>query len=71
LRLKHYSLRTEQAYLGWIRRFTRSNGRRHPREMSGAEVEAFFSALAIKGNVAAGTQNRLAPTVPPRDEADR
>jgi integron integrase len=58
LRLKHYSLRTEQAYLGWIRRFILANGRRHPREMGGAEVEAFLSTLAVHGQVAAGTQNQ-------------
>jgi integron integrase len=58
LRLKHYSLRTEQAYIGWIRRFIVANGRRHPREMGGAEVEAFLSRLAVEGNVAAGTQNQ-------------
>ena len=39
LRLKRYSLRTEQAYLYWIRRYIRANGLRHPREISGAEVE--------------------------------
>lgn len=58
LRLKHYSLRTEQAYVGWIRRFILANGRRHPRDMGGAEVEAFLSDLAVRGAVAAGTQNQ-------------
>lgn len=58
LRLKHYSLRTERAYLGWIRRFILANGKRHPREMGGAEVEAFLSALAMQGQVAPGTQNQ-------------
>jgi integron integrase len=58
LRLKHYSLRTEQAYIGWIRRFIVANNRRHPREMGGDEVEAFLSRLAVEGNVAAGTQNQ-------------
>ena len=58
LRTRHYSLRTEQAYLGWIRRFILANGRRHPREMGSAEVEAFLSALAVEANVAAGTQNQ-------------
>jgi integron integrase len=58
LRLKHYSLRTEQAYVGWIRRFIVASERRHPREMGGAEVEAFLSRLAVEGNVAAGTQNQ-------------
>ncbi|UWX03481.1 integron integrase [Pseudoxanthomonas sp. NC8] len=58
IRLKHYSLRTERAYLGWIRRFVAANGRRHPRELGAAEVEAFLSALAVRGQVAASTQNQ-------------
>jgi len=58
LRLKHYSLRTEQAYTSWIRRFILANGRRHPRELGGAEVEAFLSHLAADDDVAAGTQNQ-------------
>jgi len=58
LRLKHYSLRTEQAYVGWIRRFIVANERRHPRELGGNEVEEFLSRLADEGGVAAGTQNQ-------------
>jgi len=58
LRVKHYSLRTEQAYTAWIRRFILANGKRHPRELGGAEVEAFLSRLANEGEVAAGTQNQ-------------
>jgi len=58
LRLKHYSLRTEQAYTGWIRRFILASGKRHPRELGGAEVELFLSQLANEGGVAAGTQNQ-------------
>lgn len=58
LRAKRYSLRTEQAYLGWIRRFILANGRRHPREMGGPEVEAFLSRLAVVGGVSASTQNQ-------------
>ncbi|WP_238389840.1 integron integrase [Pseudoxanthomonas koreensis] len=58
LRLRHYSVRTEQAYVGWIRRFILANGRRHPREMGGPEVEAFLTVLATRGKVAAGTQNQ-------------
>ena len=58
LRVKHYSLRTEQAYTGWIRRFILASGKRHPRELGGAEVEAFLSHLATEGEVAAGTQNQ-------------
>lgn len=58
LRLKHYSIRTERAYLGWIRRFIIANGRRHPRGLGGAEVEAFLSQLAVQGRVASSTQNQ-------------
>jgi site-specific recombinase XerD len=58
VRLKHYSLRTEQAYLDWIKRFIRHHGKRHPREMGAAEVEAFLTHLAVAGRVAASTQNQ-------------
>ena len=58
LRVKHYSLRTEQAYLHWIRRFILANGKRHPREMGGKEVELFLSRLATEDRVAASTQNQ-------------
>lgn len=58
LRLKHYSLRTEQAYLYWIRRYIRANGLRHPREMGGADVERFLSDLARRDRVAPSTQNQ-------------
>lgn len=58
LRTRHYSLRTEHVYLGWIRRFILANGKRHPREMGGAEVEAFLSMLAVEGRVSASTQNQ-------------
>lgn len=58
LRVKHYSLRTEQAYVGWIRRFILANGKLHPRQLGGREVEAFLTRLATEGHVAAGTQNQ-------------
>ena len=58
IRLKHYSLRTEQAYVDWIRRFIRHHGKRHPAEMGAAEVEAFLTHLAVAGKVAASTQNQ-------------
>jgi integron integrase len=58
LRVKHYSYRTEQAYLGWIRRFVVHHGGRHPREMSGPEVQAFLNHLATEKRVAASTQNQ-------------
>ncbi len=52
------SLRTEEAYVGWVRRFILANGKRHPREMGAREVEAFLSGLATRGRVAASTQNQ-------------
>lgn len=58
LRLRHYSLRTEQAYVGWIRRFILANGKRHPVQMGLAEGEAFLTELATRGQVSAGTQNQ-------------
>lgn len=58
IRAKHYSLRTEQAYTGWIRRFILAHGKRHPRELGGVEVEQFLSELAVRRNVAAATQNQ-------------
>ena len=58
LRVRHYSLRTEQAYVGWIKRFILANGRRHPSDMGEKEVERFLSLLATEGDVAAGTQNQ-------------
>jgi integron integrase len=57
-RVKHYSLRTERAYLYWIRRFILANQKRHPRDMGAAEVEAFLSQLATREDVAASTQNQ-------------
>ena len=57
-RVKHYSLRTERAYLYWSRRFILANSKRHPRELGALEVEAFLSHLATHDNVAASTQNQ-------------
>lgn len=56
LRLKHYSIRTETAYLGWIKRFILFHNKRHPAEMGKEEVEAFLTWLAVSRNVAAATQ---------------
>ncbi|MEP7060958.1 MAG: integron integrase [Betaproteobacteria bacterium] len=58
IRLKHYSIRTEQAYLDWTRRFLRFHAMRHPREMGAPQVEAFLSHLAVDRRVAASTQNQ-------------
>lgn len=58
LRRLHYSLRTEEAYVGWIVRFVRFHGTRHPRELGAPEVTAFLNHLAVAGRVAASTQNQ-------------
>ena len=58
VRAKHYSLRTEQSYLGWIRRFILFHGKRHPRDMGKKEVEAFLTNLAVQRSVSASTQNQ-------------
>src|SRR2546430_1969657 len=58
MRARRYSLRTEQAYLDWIRRFILFHGKRHPREMGEAEIVEFHSDLAMRRNVAASTQNQ-------------
>ena len=57
-RVRHYSRRTERAYLAWIRRFIFFHGKRHPAEMGAREITKFLSALAVEGNVAASTQNQ-------------
>ena len=58
LRVKHYSLRTEQAYLYWVRRYILANGKRHPRELDGVAVEGFLTRLATVSNVSASTQSQ-------------
>lgn len=58
LRAKHYSLRTEKAYVYWIRRYIHANGMRHPRELDGSHVEAFLTRLATREHVAAATQSQ-------------
>lgn len=58
IRRRHYSIRTEQAYIQWIRRFILFHGKRHPDSMGKAEVEAFLTHLAVDGRVAASTQNQ-------------
>jgi integron integrase len=58
LRLRHYSLRTEEAYLAWIKRFILFHQKRHPIELSETDVSAFLNSLANNGRVAASTQNQ-------------
>jgi integron integrase len=58
IRLKHYSIRTEQAYTDWIKRFILHFGKKHPRDMGAAEVGQFLTHLAVNGRVSASTQNQ-------------
>ena len=70
IRLKHYSYRTEQAYVSWIKRHIYFHDVRQPSETGAPEVEAFLTHLAVKENVVASTQNPCAgrsevrPSVP-------
>ena len=58
IRVKHYSSRTEDSSLHWIRPFIFFHGKQHPRDMEGPQVEAFLSHLATAGHVAPSTQNQ-------------
>lgn len=58
MRTQHLALRTEKAYLHWIRRYVKFHGRRHPRDLGPAQVEAFLSHLAVQLKVSAATQNQ-------------
>lgn len=58
LRVKHYSIRTEQAYVDWIRRFILFHEKRHPATLGAPEIERFLSHLAVERRVAASTQNQ-------------
>ena len=63
-RLKHYSIRTEEAYARWVRRFVLFHRKRHPRERGSDEVVAFLSFLAEEEQVAASTQNQALFSLP-------
>jgi integron integrase len=58
IRTRHYSLRTEEAYIHWAKRFIFFHGKRHPREMGAPDVDAFLSHLATERGVSASTQNQ-------------
>jgi integron integrase len=58
IRLKHYSYRTEETYVQWIRRYILFHNKRQPQDMGVPEIEAFLSHLAVNENVAASTQNQ-------------
>ena len=58
LRVRHYSRRTEEVYVRWIRRYVRFHGVRHPSELGAADVTRFLSSLAVDRHVGASTQNQ-------------
>lgn len=58
IRVRHYSIRTEESYIHWIKRFILFHNKRHPKEMGEAEITQFLSFLATNNNVAASTQNQ-------------
>jgi len=58
IRLRHYSIRTEDAYVHWIIKFILYHNKRHPKEMGIQEIEEFLTHLAVKDHVASSTQNQ-------------
>ena len=58
IRVRHYSIRTEDAYVDWVRRYILFHGKRHPADMGADEVAAFLSDLAVERQVSASTQNQ-------------
>ncbi len=58
IRVRHYSIRTEQAYVGWVKRFILFHDKRHPNDMGEREVVAFLTNLAVSSQVSASTQNQ-------------
>lgn len=55
---RHYSRRTEEAYVLWIRRYILFHNKRHPSSMGADEVNAFLTKLAVEDNVSASTQGQ-------------
>ena len=58
IRCKHYSIRTEQTYLEWIKRFIYFNNRKHPKDLGTTHISAFLTHLAVQRKVAGSTQNQ-------------
>lgn len=58
IQLKHYSYRTEETYIQWIKRYILFHNKKHPQDMGVAEIEAFLTHLAVVGKVSASTQNQ-------------
>lgn len=64
LRRKHYSIRTEEAYISWMIRHIHFHNKRHPKDMGVPEIEAFLTHLAVEENVAGSTQNQATIALP-------
>ena len=58
LRRKHYSIRTEEAYIGWMARYIHFHHKRHPKDMGAPEIEVLLAHLAVEGNVSGSTQHQ-------------
>ena len=58
IRVKHYSIRTEQSYVQWIRRYILFHNKKHPKDMGEKEINAFLKHLAVNRNVSASTQTQ-------------
>ena len=58
IRVKHYSLRTEETYIMWVKRYIFFHNKRHPKDMKNIELSEFLTHLAVRGKVSASTQNQ-------------
>lgn len=58
IRVKHYSIKTEQSYVGWVKQYIFFHNKRHPLEMGKAEIEQFLTYLAVNKKVSPTTQNQ-------------
>ena len=58
IQVRHYSIRTEEVYVDWARRFILYHNKKHPKDMGAEQVRDFLSHLAVERNVSASTQNQ-------------
>ena len=63
IRARHYSRRTEEAYVHWIRRYILFHGKRHPKELNASHITAFLTSMAVRDRVSASTQNQALSAV--------
>ncbi len=63
IRIKHYSIRTEEAYAQWIKRYIYFNNKKHPQHLGANEIENYLTYLAVQRKVAGSTQNQALKTV--------